>query len=152
MWASIALYILLYRSHLILVGWAWKTLPLPTRANVFKNNCKSNSVSILDDFLKLCILFYKGISSTSTSFDVIRLTASSKMVNADSLTNYGYITASWILAASSILPALNIFVVALWFYARRRQRVRPGLSDWVIVLALVRSSTREHLGKFVDFI
>ncbi len=39
MWASIALHILLYRSHLILVGWAWKTLPLPTRANVFKNNC-----------------------------------------------------------------------------------------------------------------
>ena len=40
MWASIALHILLYRSHLILVGWAWKTLPLPTRANVFKNNCR----------------------------------------------------------------------------------------------------------------
>jgi len=50
MWASIALHILLYRSHLILVGWAWKTLPLPTRANVFKNNCMTRSARILSDY------------------------------------------------------------------------------------------------------
>lgn len=42
-----------------------------------------------------------------------------------------------VIALGAILPAIDVVVVALRFYARRKQKLQLMVDDWLVVPALV---------------
>jgi hypothetical protein len=48
-----------------------------------------------------------------------------------------YQKASWNLAAAIILPIIDVIAVALRLLARRKQRLKLQLDDWLAIPALV---------------
>lgn len=42
-----------------------------------------------------------------------------------------------VIAMGSILPAIDIIVVALRFYAKRKRGAKYGPDDWLILVSLV---------------
>ena len=42
-----------------------------------------------------------------------------------------------VIAASTVLPVLDILAVSLRFYARRKQRLAFAIDDWLTLPALV---------------
>lgn len=44
------------------------------------------------------------------------------------------------IAAGAVLPAVDIVLVALRFYAKRKTTLKYGVDDWLILVSLVRST------------
>ena len=53
--------------------------------------------------------------------------------------SFRYVSPGEMIAASTVLPALSIIIVALRFYVRKTQRAQIGIDDWLILPGLVRS-------------